>query len=93
MVKATFTFDDETFGSLRRTAERLRIPQSQVVREAVRSYAERSRTLPEEERRRKLRILDTILDRRANKTTSHVDDELRTLGRSRQGYGRKHRAD
>ena len=35
MVKVTFTLDAATVTRLRTTAERLHVPQSQVVREAI----------------------------------------------------------
>jgi predicted transcriptional regulator len=42
MVKMTFTFDEKTAETLRRTASRLKKPQSVVVREAVQDYASRA---------------------------------------------------
>ena len=42
MIRVTFTLSDETVAEIRRTAARLRKPQSQVVREAVAEYAARS---------------------------------------------------
>ena len=38
--KVTFTFDDGTVARIDRTAQRLGMSKSRVVREAVREYAE-----------------------------------------------------
>jgi predicted nucleic acid-binding protein len=44
MPKLTFSFDDETVETLRKTSERTRKPQSLIVREALAHYARCSRT-------------------------------------------------
>jgi len=41
MVRATFSLDEATIAAIKRTAERLRKPQSQIIREAVADYAAR----------------------------------------------------
>jgi hypothetical protein len=92
MVKVTFTLDDHTVATLRRTAERLDKPQSQVVREAVRDYADRVGRLSERERVRMLAALDGIVRRRATRPASEVDRELRDIRASRRSGGRRHRA-
>ena len=43
----TFTLDDVTVARLRRAAARLAKPRSQVVREAIREYADRIGKLSE----------------------------------------------
>ncbi|PYM82797.1 MAG: hypothetical protein DME13_16920 [Candidatus Rokuibacteriota bacterium] len=59
MVRVTFTLDEATVATLRRTAARLHKPQSRVVREAIGEYAARAGKLSEEERARMLKIFDT----------------------------------
>jgi len=93
MVKVTFTLDDETVAHIRRIAGRLRKPQSQVVREAIRSYAARDDRLTEEERREKLRILDEMLMRVRPRPTPEVERELRQIRRARHQGGRRHQVD
>lgn len=61
MVKLTFTFDQETVDRLREAAARLARPQSYVVREAVREYAERIGNLSEQERRHLLKVFDAVI--------------------------------
>jgi len=92
MVKVTFTLDDETVAALRRTAARLDKPQSQVVREAVRDYADRVGRLSERERVRMLAALDAIVRRRPTRTLGEVDRELREIRAARRSGGRRHLA-
>ena len=42
MIRVTFSLDEATVAEIRRTAARLKRPQSQVVREAVAEYAARA---------------------------------------------------
>jgi hypothetical protein len=59
MVRVTFSLDEATVAEMRRTAARLRTPQSHVVREA--EYAVRSDWLAERERLRLLGVLERLL--------------------------------
>ena len=92
MVKVTFTLDDHTVARLRQAAERLNKPQSQVVREAVRDYADRVGRLSEHERLRMLSALDAIVKRKPTRSTTDVDRELREIRVARRSGGRRHRA-
>jgi len=92
MVKVTFTLDDHTVARLRQAAERLNKPQSQVVREAVRDYADRVGRLSEHERLRMLSALDAIVKRKPTRSTADVDRELREIRVARRSGGRRHRA-
>jgi hypothetical protein len=92
MVKVTFTLDDQTVSRLRQAAARLNRPQSQIVRDAVRDYADRVGRLSEHERLRMLSALDAIVKRKPTRSTADVDRELRELRAARQGGGRRHRA-
>ena len=58
MVKVTYSLDDATVRRIRRAAERLGKPRSQVVREAVAEYDARTDRLSEAERLRMLDVLD-----------------------------------
>jgi metal-responsive CopG/Arc/MetJ family transcriptional regulator len=84
MVKATFTLDDETVETLRRTADRLGKPRSAVLREAIRDYAARAGRLSEEERRRMLRSLDAFLSHPSDRSQATVDRELREVREARR---------
>ena len=90
MVKVTFTLDDETVTRLRQAAARVKKPQSQVVREAVRDYADRAGRLSERERVQMLAALDAIAKRRPTRAPADVDRELREIRASRRTGGRRH---
>jgi predicted transcriptional regulator len=91
MVKVTFSLDDETVSEIRRTAERLGTPQSQVVREAVAEYAARTDRVSERERLRMLNILDGLRKAPTSRPASAVDAELRAVRAARRRGGRRSR--
>jgi len=88
-VKVTFTVDAQTVERIGRTAERLRIPKSGVVREAVREYAARAGRLSERERLRLLEAFDTLVPRIPRRPAQAVDREIAALRRARREGGRK----
>lgn len=91
-VKMTFTLDERTVERIDRTAERLGIPKSGVVREAVREYAARAGSLSEGERLRLLDVFDTVvgrIPRRPRRTAEAVDREIAALRRARREGGRR----
>ncbi|MBF8288775.1 MAG: RHH 1 protein [Candidatus Rokubacteria bacterium] len=92
MVKVTFTLDEATVDRLRRTAERVAKPQSQVVREAIKDYADRVGKLSEEERIRLLKIFDAVVPAIPARPAASVEAELREIKRARRQGGRRHRA-
>ena len=89
MVKVTFTLDDATVAELRRAADRLRKPQSQVVREAIRDYATRVGKLSEEERVHLLKIFDTVVPAIRPRPARAVDAELGEIRAARRRWGRR----
>ena len=89
MVKVTFSLDDETVDRIRRTAARLRKPQSQVVREAVADYATAADRLSERERSHLLGILDDLAGAPATRATKSVDTEIRDLRTARRRSGHR----
>jgi predicted transcriptional regulator len=92
MIRVTFSLDDETVLSIRRTAARLRKPQSQIVREAIADYAARSDRLSEAERRQALAVVERLRDTRPSRGAAQVDEELRTVRAARRAGGRRHRS-
>lgn len=89
MARATFSLDEATIAEIRRTAERLRKPQSHVVREAVADYAARTDRLSERERRHVLDVLENLRATRP-KSARPVDAELKAIRQARRGGGRRH---
>jgi metal-responsive CopG/Arc/MetJ family transcriptional regulator len=87
MIKVTFTFDEATVDQLRRTAARIRKPQSRVVREAIREYAAKADRLTEDERRRMLAVLDRAMQRPPSRPAAEVEAELREIRTARRRWG------
>lgn len=89
LVKLTFSLDAETVARLRTTAGRLRMPQSQVVREAVAEYAARVGLLSESERVSMLRAFDRLVPLVPPRPAAEVAAELRALRAARRRGGRR----
>jgi len=92
-VKVTFTLDAATIARLNQAAERLAKPKSQVVREAIQEYSERTGRLSESERLRMLRAIDEMVARIPTRPQAEVDRELRELRAARRSGGRRTRID
>ena len=89
LVKLTFSLDRDTVARLRMAADRLRIPQSQVVREAIADYAACIGRLSEAERTALLRVFDQVISQTPTRPASAVDAELRALRAARRRGGRR----
>ena len=90
MARATFSLDEATIAEIRRVAERVRKSQSQVIREAVADYAERTDRLSERERRQLLGVLESLRAARPTRGARQVDAELKQLRQDRRSGGRRH---
>jgi hypothetical protein len=86
----TFTFDPETVDRLRRAAARLAQPQSYVVRQAVREYAERIGKLSNQERRRLLEVFDRVVPAVPPRPLRRVRAEIAEVRATRRRGGRRH---
>jgi len=93
MVKVTFTLDEATVERLRRSAERLRKPQSGVVREAIAEYAARIGRLSDRERQRLLHAFDTHVPTIPARPAREVAAEVAAVRTARRQGGRRHHAD
>ena len=89
MKKMTFTLDDEAVRELERASDRLGIPRSQVVREAVRVYGEQLGRLNDAERRAKLKAFDELVPALPDRPRAEVERELQAVRRARRGGGRR----
>lgn len=92
MVKVTFTLDERTVATLRQAGARLGKPNSQIVRDAIRDYAERIGRLSETERIRLLSAVDAIARRKPTRAATDVDRELREIRAARRRGGRRRSA-
>ncbi|HLH31005.1 MAG TPA: ribbon-helix-helix protein, CopG family [Terriglobia bacterium] len=89
----TFTFDEETVEALRRTASRLKKPQSVVVREAIQDYSARTGRLSEIERRHLLKVFDRMVARIPARSQSEADAEIAEIRAARKTGGRRTRSE
>jgi predicted DNA-binding protein len=87
--KVTFTLDAETNHRIEQASERLSIPKSQVIREAVTEYYDRLGRLSESERARMARILEDLMSQPPTRSAREVDRELRAIRQARRSGGRK----
>lgn len=88
LKKVTFSLDDETVGRLRTAAERLHLPYSQVVREAIAEFGARIGRLSDTERAAMLRTFDRLLPSVPARPAADVDAELRAIRAARRRGGR-----
>ena len=89
MIKMTFTLDEDAVRQLDRAAQRLSLPKSQVVREALRVYGEEIGRLSEEERQSTLDRFDEVVPVIPDRPREEVERELAEVRSSRRGGGRK----
>lgn len=85
----TFTLDDRTAERIDRTAQRLGVSKSGVVREAVREYAARAGSLSEGERLRLLEVFDEVVARIPARSAEAADREIAAVRRARREGGRR----
>ncbi len=94
MVKVTYSLADATVRRIRRTAERLGLPQNRVVRQTVAAYDTRTDRLSEAERLHMLDLLDGWRKEQVARPREDVESELRELRQSRRnGWDRRSRHD
>lgn len=88
-VKMTFTLDEGTARRIDRTAKRLGLPKSGVVREAVAEYAARSGRLSEQERVHLLAVFDDVVARIPPRSAAAVDREIAAIRRARRASAKR----
>lgn len=96
LTKVTFTLDEPTISRLQDAADRLALPKSQVVREAILELYDRLGKLSERERLSKLRAFDKLILDIPSRPAEDVDRELSEIREARRAGGRqnsgRHRA-
>lgn len=88
MKKVTFTLDENAIRTLERAAERMDMPKSQVVREALELYGEQLGRLTDEERERMLATFDRTMPSLPARPRAEVDRELAAVRSARRSGGR-----
>jgi predicted DNA-binding protein len=86
--KMTFTLDQKTADRIDQIAQRLGLPKSRVIREAVREYAALAGRLSDAERLRLLQVFDEVVARIPDRPTDEVDRELEAIRSARRQGGR-----
>jgi len=86
--KVTFTLDSGTVELIEDAAERLKQPKSRVVRDAVADYHSRIGRLSETERRRMLKIFDTLTAAIPTRPVAAVEREIADIRQARRSGGR-----
>ena len=87
--KVTFTLDKATIMRLNDAAQRMAIPKSEVVREAIQDYHARIGRLSEAERRRMLADFDRLVPLIPDRPAPEVKKELNSIRAARRRGGRK----
>jgi predicted DNA-binding protein len=88
-TKMTFSLDDATAARLNEASASLGKPKSEVVREAIRDYAERMGKLSEAERLRLLGVFDEVVAAIPKGAAADVDAELGELREARRTSSRR----
>lgn len=90
-VKVTFTLDHATIGRLQEASERLSVPKSEIVREAILEFHERIGKLSQGERARMLSVLDRYEPLMPLRPEAEVKREMAEVRRARRLGGRRSR--
>jgi Ribbon-helix-helix protein, copG family len=86
--KLTFTLNEDTIKRIEDAAQRLAIPKSQVVRQAVADYHSRLGLMSEGERKRLLNAFDTLVPAIPDRPLHETESEQREVRRARRTGGR-----
>ena len=90
--KVTFTLDEHTVRKIELTASRLGKAKSQIIRDAVADYHERSGRLSEAERLERLATFDRVIGKIPRRPQEEVEREIEEIRAARRGGGRRHPA-
>jgi len=87
-VKMTFSLDEDTARRLEQIADRLAMPKSHVVREAIVEYGARADRLSRSERDRLLQAFDALVPKIPQRPEREVEAELESVREARRTAGR-----
>lgn len=88
-TKVTFTLDNTAVARLQEAAERLALPKSEIVREAILEFYDRIGRLSERERLKMLRAFDELVPKIPPRPARDVARELTGIRRARRSGGRR----
>jgi hypothetical protein len=87
--KVTFTLDQDTVRRIEEAAQRMALPKSRVVREAISEYHARLGRMSDRERLEKLRLFDAFVPQIPLRSSAAVAQELKEIRRARRAGGRR----
>ncbi len=88
-TKVTFTLDQISIDRLQDAADRLAMPKSEIVREAILEFYDRLGRLSDRERSAMLRTFDQMVPLIPERSAAEVDKELSELRSARKTGGRR----
>ena len=89
MVKrVTYTLDDDTVCRVNSASEQLKMPKSQVIRDAVARFHDSIGRLSERERLRQLRVLRDFAPLIPKRPQAEVEQEIAEIRSARRNGGR-----
>jgi len=86
--KVTYTLDDATVRRVESASERLSVPKSQVIRDAVAEFHDSTGRLSERERLRQLRVLRDLAPLIPKRPQAEVEQEIAEIRSARRTGGR-----
>jgi hypothetical protein len=89
-IKVTFTLDRIAIDRLQDAADRLAVPKSAIVRDAIVEFHDRIGKLSDRERSKMLMAFDELVPRIPERGAAAVDEELAEVRRARKAGGRRH---
>ncbi len=87
--KVTFTLDQSSIQRLQEASDRLGLPKSEIVREAIMEYHDRLGKLSERERLAMLRAFDELVPKLPARSVAGVKRELAGVREASQAGGRR----
>jgi hypothetical protein len=86
--KVIYTLDDTTISRVESASERLGMPKSQVIRDAVAEFHNSLGRLREAERQRQLRVLRNLAPLSPTRPLAEVEQEIVEIRAARRAGGR-----
>jgi hypothetical protein len=87
--KVTYTLDEATIRRVESASDRLSVPKSQVIRDAVAEYHDSIGRLSETERQRQLRVLRDLAPSIPKRPLAEVEQEIAEIRSARRVSGRR----
>ncbi len=87
-IKVTFTLDKQALSQLQDASERLSLPKSEIVREAILEFHDRIGRLSEREKIALLNAFDELVPKIPERPSEEVEREIAEIRQARRHGGR-----